>query len=174
MLQFKAWHNTQTTFTYLAVADCFLALFLHLANIASLFSFGQPIQRMFYFKSTHSSLQTAGLIPWHTMDFSILFMGENNRSPNQMLPKFHKTCTECMNSEWLGPTNEDFFHSFPGFLANAVAVRHPITQVNITHTGCILFNDHRFPAFLEVTFCRCNVHIREDINFSFVLPTQSP
>jgi hypothetical protein len=71
---------------------------------------------------------------------------------------------------------EFFFHQFPGFLANAAVVCHPITQVNITHTGCIVFNDqrlHSFPTFPEVTFRRWNVNITKAINFSFVLPTHS-
>lgn len=33
---------------------------------------------------------------------------------------------------------EEFFHPFPGFLANAVAVCHPVTQVSINHMGLYL------------------------------------
>jgi hypothetical protein len=81
-----------------------------------------------------------------------------------------------MNSEWFGPIyGRRVFHPFPGFLANAIAVCHPITQVNINHVGCIVIDNqrlHSFPAFPEVTFCRSNVHIRKGINFLFVPPTQ--
>jgi hypothetical protein len=53
-----------------------------------------------------------------------------------------KTCTECINSEWLGPIDgRSVFRPFQDFIATAVAVHHPITQVNITHMGCIAFDD---------------------------------
>jgi hypothetical protein len=38
---------------------------------------------------------------------------------------------------------EEFLHLFPGFLAYAVAVHHCVTQVSITHMGCIFFDDER-------------------------------
>lgn len=58
------------------------AIFLHLARMMSLFSFGRSVQRMFYLKSAHLSLRTAGLTLWHTTDFSIYFVGETNVNPN--------------------------------------------------------------------------------------------
>jgi predicted TIM-barrel fold metal-dependent hydrolase len=36
---------------------------------------------------------------------------------------------------------EEFFCPFRGFIATAVAVHHPMTQVNITHMGCTVFDD---------------------------------
>jgi hypothetical protein len=54
------------------------------------------------------------------------------------------------------------FSPFPGHLADAVAVCHSVTQINVTHMGFTIFNDHRlhsFPNFLEVTFQRGNGHI---------------
>lgn len=65
---------------------------------------------------------------------------------------------------------EKFSHPFPGFLSYAIAVCHPVTRVNIAHAGCIVFDDLRLHSF--PTFCRWNVHIRIDINFWSVLPTQ--
>jgi hypothetical protein len=51
---------------------------------------------------------------------------------------------------------EEFFHTFLGFLVNTAVVRHPITQGNVPHTGCIVFNDerlHGFPTFsLDLSF----------------------
>jgi predicted TIM-barrel fold metal-dependent hydrolase len=50
---------------------------------------------------------------------------------------------------------QEFFSSFPGSLANAVAVHHPNTQVNITHIGCLVFDEQKlssFPTCLEVAF----------------------
>jgi hypothetical protein len=38
--------------------------------------------------SDHLSLQTAGTTPWHITDFGILFKGESNEIPIQLLPKF--------------------------------------------------------------------------------------
>jgi hypothetical protein len=58
-----------------------------------------------------------------------------------------------MNSELLGPENGRVFRPFPGVLADAVAVRHPTTQVNVTHMGCIVFDDqtlHSFLTFLKL------------------------
>jgi hypothetical protein len=72
---------------------------------------------------------------------------------------------------------EEFFHSFPGFLSNAIAVCHPVTQVSVTHVGCVVFDDewlYSFPTLPEDTVCRWNRHIERVMNFSFVLPTDSP
>jgi hypothetical protein len=47
---------------------------------------------------------------------------------------------------------EEFFRPFPGVLPSAVAVRNPITQVNVTSMGCAVFDDqrlHSFPTFLK-------------------------
>jgi hypothetical protein len=92
----------------------FFGLALHLAHMMSLSSFGRPAQRMFCFKSAHLSIWTAGLTPWHTTDFSILFMGENNEIPIQWLPKF-------LENVWIQNglvqyMEEEFFIHFQVFL----------------------------------------------------------
>jgi hypothetical protein len=54
----------------------FFGLLLHLAHATViLFSFGWPVQGMFYFTSAHFCFWTAGLTHWHTTHLSILFMG---------------------------------------------------------------------------------------------------
>lgn len=96
-------------------------------------------------------------------DFSILLVGKDE-IPNRLLPKFqmvhispHKPCRGM---------EEEFSRPLPSFLANAATVGHPVTQVNVTHMGCTVFDDlgfHSFPIFLEATSLLCTV-----------LPTHSP
>jgi hypothetical protein len=82
------------------------------------------------------------------MDFSILFAGENMTSI-QLLPKFqigHMSSIKLaenvqFQNDQVHQMVEEFFHPVACFVAIAVAVCHPITQVNIAHIGCIVFND---------------------------------
>lgn len=35
---------------------------------------------------------------------------------------------------------EELFNLFPGSLAHAVAIHHPVTEVSVTHMACIIFD----------------------------------
>jgi general stress protein CsbA len=83
----------------------FAVLFPHLVHTTtSLFSFGRPVQKTLYFKSTHLSLRSAGPTAWHTTDRIITSL--TGCSLNLRCSYItRKTRTECMNSKMLGPTN---------------------------------------------------------------------